>query len=74
MNRQIFPQKLMQVYQKNSNSREKAIKEEYTYFLTTYHGGFRGDAPSPPQGVEPLPKQRVPPLYHFEISIFGDGH
>ena len=26
-----------------------------------------------PQGFDSLPTQRVPPLYYFEISIFGDG-
>ena len=28
-----------------------------------------------PLGFDPLPTQRVPlpPLYYFEISIFGDG-
>ena len=38
-------------------------------------GGFRGgrggaDAPSP-QGFDPLPTQRVPPLILFQKSIFG---
>ena len=27
----------------------------------------------PPQECDPLRTQRVPPLYYFEISIFGDG-
>ena len=27
----------------------------------------------PPLGFDPLPTQRVPCLYYFEISIFDDG-
>ena len=43
--------------------------------LCANRGGFRGgggggDAP-PPQGFDPLPTQRVPPLILFQKSIFG---
>ena len=38
-------------------------------------GGLRGARADAllPQGLEPLPTQRISPLYYFEISIFGDG-
>ena len=35
-------------------------------------GGFRGGgADAPPQGFDPLPTQRVPPLILFQKSLFG---
>ena len=40
-------------------------------------GGFRGGAgggggaDAPPQGFDPLPTQRVPPLMLFQKSLFG---
>ena len=41
-------------------------------------GGFRGGgggglADASPQVFDPLTDPKGPPLYHFEISIFGDG-
>ena len=35
-------------------------------------GGGAG-ADTPLQRFDPLPTQRVPPLYYFEIFIVGDG-
>ena len=34
-------------------------------------GGGRTPPFSPPQGFDPVPTQRVPPLVLFKISIFG---
>ena len=49
-----------------------------SYSIVGNRGGFRGggggreaDAPPPPQGFDPLPTQRVPPLILFLKSIFG---
>ena len=36
-------------------------------------GGGGGRFPFQPQEFDPLPNQRVPPLYYFEKYIFGDG-
>ena len=36
-----------------------------------FRGGAGADASL--QGFDPLPTQRVPPLYYFEKFIFGDG-
>ena len=34
-------------------------------------GGGETDAPFPLRDSTPMPTQRVPPLYYFELSIFG---
>ena len=34
-------------------------------------GGGAGGADAPPQGFDPLPTQRVPPLILFQKSIFA---
>ena len=58
---------LMMVTQLNS-------MEESAY-NAMFRGGFRGGGgrtpPPSPQGFDPLPTQRVPPLILFQKSIFG---
>ena len=52
---------------------------EVEIVIISIRGGFRGggrlgERPlTPLQGFDPLPIQRVPLLYYFEISVFGDG-
>ena len=50
--------------------------KDHTYYSGADLGGGRGGGRPPPppplpQGFEPLPTQRVPPLVLFKKSIFG---
>ena len=58
------------------------IHSDSTYFFKLFLpmfysgadlGGGGGGLPSFPQGFEPLPTRRVPPLYYFEISLLSSG-
>ena len=48
---------------------------QLTFFTVYCKDGYRGGGGSDAffQVFDPLPTQNVPPLYCFEISIFGDG-
>ena len=68
---------------KNDNESEFWFSSNYAFSRLSHCGGVdhvqgricgRGWgrlADVPPQGFDPLPTQRVSPLYFFEIFIFG---
>ena len=61
---------------KSSESLEGSPPPEFPNTLTQgriWGGGGVGVYAPSSQGSDPLPTQRVLPLYYFKISIFGEG-
>ena len=59
-----------------ANSGRNRVTE--SVFCNVHRGGFRGGGGGgggrpPPSGIRPPADPKDPPLYYFEISIFGDG-
>ena len=46
-------------------------EKENSQTVADLGGGAKGGLRPPPQGFDPLPTQRVPPLVPFQKSIFG---
>ena len=73
------PSNILKIYEdilpikvRHEETNREATKDENKAELT--RGGFRGGGgrtPPSPQGFDPLPTRRVPPLILFQKSIFG---
>ena len=72
--------KLKQMHDRERRMHNEIEGTRYSYYFERkYHkhrGGFgrgREGRTLLSQEFAPLPTQRVPPLYYFDIFIFGDG-